>query len=136
MNDGMRVVRCRRCRQMFAFEKGLPPACCPKCQRRKDEQFQLVRALVREMPGITALEVHVLTEVPVEAIMQFVQNGDIDAIPLASADDKELDERISLLVQKAKEKRNFLHGYENQSGGVDSLGPASKGERINWLYKD
>ena len=76
----MRSVRCRRCKQMFEFE-GLPPECCPRCKKIEDNQFMRVRELVRDHPGITALEVHEHTGVPFPTIMQYIEKGHLEIVP-------------------------------------------------------
>jgi hypothetical protein len=59
---------------MFSFD-GLPPDCCPACKQRKDAQFQKVRGMVKETPGITALEVHERTDVPLSTIIKYIEAG-------------------------------------------------------------
>ena len=75
----MRKIRCKRCRNMFEFD-GLLPECCPRCKRIEDEQFYLVRDLVREFPGITAMEVSNYTGVSFSAIMRHVEAGDLEVV--------------------------------------------------------
>ncbi|MCL1844843.1 MAG: hypothetical protein FWF77_02960 [Defluviitaleaceae bacterium] len=134
--EAKRVVRCKLCQVMFQYEKGLPPPCCPNCQRRRNEILAIVRAVVREMPGITALEVHIITDVPVDVIMQFVKNGDIEVMPIASRDDSKVDERIGMLVKKAKERKALLHEKATAEGeGLDEIGPDEK-EVFHWIMED
>jgi len=122
---------------MYEFEKGFPPPCCPKCKVVRDERFQKVRELIKRMPGITALEVHVITGVPLEMIMQFVRDGDIEAIPIASEKDMTLDERIGMMVKKAKEKKAILYDALVEDGGtIDGLNAEEKDVLINWLFKE
>ena len=101
-----RTIRCRRCGQMFEYE-GLPPPCCPVCQLEREEQYQIVRALVRDFPGITALEVHEITEVPMDVILRYINKGLIEVIEHKNYDGI-VSERVGLMIQKAKEKKLFF----------------------------
>ncbi|MCL2500133.1 MAG: hypothetical protein FWE90_07320 [Defluviitaleaceae bacterium] len=70
----MNTVRCQLCKQMFSFD-GLPPDSCPDCKRLKDIQFQSVREIVKDNPGITALEVHGRTDIPLPTIVRYIESG-------------------------------------------------------------
>ena len=94
----MRIIRCRRCKEMFEYE-GLPPPCCPSCQEIRNEQYDRVRDFVKEHPGISAVEVHHYTEVPLNAIMQFVEEGNLDIVKFKKPEDE------SQLVEMHKEQR-------------------------------
>ena len=61
---------------MFTYE-GLPPPCCPLCVMAQKERFVRVRALVKELPGITAMEAHQQTGVPISEIMELLEEGDL-----------------------------------------------------------
>jgi hypothetical protein len=54
----------------------MPPLYCPACATEKEEQYQLIRTLIREHPGINAVQVHEQTGVPMSVIMQHIENGD------------------------------------------------------------
>jgi hypothetical protein len=88
---------------MYEYE-GLPPPCCPECKRIRDEQFYIVREVIREFPGIPALHVHHATEVPMEVILRFAENGMIEVVPTVNKDGQ-LDERIGLMIRRAAEIR-------------------------------
>lgn len=75
----MRSIRCQRCGNMFEYE-GLPPPCCPDCKGQEEVNFMEVRALVKEYPGITALEVREHTGVSFASLMDYVESGDIELL--------------------------------------------------------
>jgi glutaredoxin len=64
---------------MFSFD-GLPPESCPECKRAKDAQFQEVRTMVKENPGITALELHERTAVPLPSIIRYIESGVLEIV--------------------------------------------------------
>ena len=89
----MRTIRCQRCRQMFEYE-GLPPPCCPLCAMARNSRFARVRELVKELPGITAMEAHQQTGVPLAEIMEYLRDGDtfVEAGTLSYTAEKNLNE--------------------------------------------
>ena len=74
-----RTIRCKRCKQIFEFE-GAPPICCDNCKTAEAEQFVMVRELVKDHPGITALEASEQTGVAFATIMQYVARGDLEVV--------------------------------------------------------
>ena len=88
----MRTIRCPRCKQMYTYE-GMPPTSCPQCKRVEDARFWEVRAVVKAFPGITALEVHEHTQVPMSVIMQYLDEGWLE---VASADQQSQREYIGI----------------------------------------
>jgi len=124
---------------MYEHE-GMPPPACPMCMQLRNEQFYIVRELVREFPGITALQVNQATEVPMEIILRFVEMGMIEVMPTANRDGK-LDERIGLMVKKAKEMRAFYQEHEGTKGSkLDELLPGAEPEAdtgtFTWLDEE
>ena len=69
-----RTVRCRYCRRMFDYE-GLPPECCPECLKGREEQFRMIRDMVRESPGVNAIELSGRTGVPIADILRYIKSG-------------------------------------------------------------
>jgi len=117
---------------MYEHE-GMPPPACPMCMKERNEQFYIVRELVREFPGITALQVNQATEVPMEVILRFVDMGMIEVMPTANKDGK-LDERIGLMIRKAKEMRQFYQQHEDAKGPkLDELLPNEEEGTFTWL---
>jgi len=109
----MRTIRCRRCRQMFAYE-GLPPPCCPDCAVKQNERLALVRALVMEFPGITAMEVQKHTGVPINEIMEYLKNGDLEvATPLSHLAEEKLNEYRNY-IGKAEVDEARTHKKEHE----------------------
>ena len=100
-----KTLRCRGCGQMFEHDNRLPSH-CPACQIMREEQYQIVRAIVKEFPGITALEVHDFTEIPIETILRYINKGMIEV--LSKARDGEIEERIGVMIRKIKENRVLL----------------------------
>jgi len=116
---------------MFEYE-GLPPPCCPRCKKLRDEQFHIVRDVVRECPGITALQVHQVTEISMDIILHFVENGMIEVIPTTNKDGK-LDERIGLMIEKAKELREqYKQHKEEDTPKLDELSTEELKEKFTW----
>jgi len=88
----LRSIRCKRCKQMFefeGFEGGQPPKRCPRCKDIEMQQYSMVRELVRDNPGITALEVSAYTEVSLPTILGFLKDGRLE-IWSGSAQDRDL----------------------------------------------
>jgi len=72
----MRTIRCQRCKQMFNYE-GLPPDCCPLCTMMRAERTERVREILWDNPGITAIDVHNRTGVPINVILDMIERGDL-----------------------------------------------------------
>lgn len=83
----MNTIRCNFCRQMYSYD-GLPPEACPQCRSRREAQYQQVRELVKDNPGITAMEVHEITEVPLLTIARYIETGRLE---VASAHRQNMD---------------------------------------------
>jgi len=75
-----RRLRCRRCKELFDIDGGMPEY-CPACTQLKEEWKDKVRMLVWQSPGVTAAEVHVLTGVPFAVIMAMIKSGDLLVVP-------------------------------------------------------
>ncbi|MCL2199966.1 MAG: hypothetical protein FWB80_13700, partial [Defluviitaleaceae bacterium] len=100
------VIRCRRCGNMFEVE-GLVGPICPSCKLEREEQFQIVRIFVREHPGISALEVHQCTEIPMEAILKYINAGLLEVVNIENADGQ-VSERVGVMLRKAQAKKEQL----------------------------
>ena len=87
---------------MFQYDGPMPPA-CPMCVKERNEQFYVVREVVREFPGITALQVNQATDVPMEVIMRFVELGMVEVMPTKDREG-DIDARIDTMIKKAKEQ--------------------------------
>jgi hypothetical protein len=112
----------------------MPPPCCPSCQEERDFQFRLVREVVRECPGITALQVSYATEVPLEVILKFVESRKIEVVPLKDVEDNR--ERDGIYIKTAKRIRDVYMKTESASPGqvptVDELRESTEKEKFTW----
>ena len=77
----LRRVRCQKCKELYSYESGLPPEMCPKCQEEKEAQAQQLRDLVWENRGITGMELHELTGIPIETVIKHIEDGLLEAAP-------------------------------------------------------
>ena len=77
-----RIIRCPECHEMFPYT-GMPPKRCPRCDKHHEELFERVRRTVQEHPGINAVQLTHMTDVPVEIILKYIDEGRIDAMPHA-----------------------------------------------------
>jgi hypothetical protein len=127
---------------MYSFE-GLPPDSCPQCKARKDAQYQRVREIVKDNPGITALEVHAITEVPITTIAKYIEAGMLEVMSKQdSLDNGELQiwisrkaekgKRLKDAAEKAKPGKNVEPPPEEMP---EDAPPPRKGsqERIHWV---
>jgi hypothetical protein len=90
---------------MFTFD-GLPPESCLPCRQRKDVQYQKVREMVKDNPGITALEVHERTEVPLSTIAKYIESGLLEVMSTKEGlDNVSLQIWIDKTSKKAKEAK-------------------------------
>ncbi|MCL2204716.1 MAG: hypothetical protein FWB88_12340 [Defluviitaleaceae bacterium] len=96
----MKAMRCNTCKQMYTFD-GPPPEACPPCRKRKDALFQTARAMVKENPGITALEVHERTGVPLPNIVRYIETGHFEIV--ASKTDMTMEE-VQKWMRSVKKK--------------------------------
>jgi len=71
------VMNCRRCKKIFMYS-GVGPKICESCKKQEDEDFEKVRAFVREYPGATAQEVSDATGVPAPLIYRFLKEGRLE----------------------------------------------------------
>lgn len=76
----MNEVRCSRCKKMHVPTDGKPPYLCPKCKGERDAKMRRLHELVRERPGITPMELQALTGVPVNVIIQAINDGFVDRV--------------------------------------------------------
>jgi len=92
---------------MFSFD-GLPPDSCPTCKRLKESQFQSVREIVKDNPGITALEVYERTHVPLPTIVRYIESGMLEVMSTnANLDNVDMQiwiDKSTAKGKKAKEK--------------------------------
>lgn len=70
------VKNCRRCRKIFMHVSG--PVICDACKRLEEQDFEKVRAFVRDFPGATVQEVSRETEVPSQLIYRFLKEGRLE----------------------------------------------------------
>ncbi|MCL1843782.1 MAG: hypothetical protein FWF79_08210 [Defluviitaleaceae bacterium] len=133
-----RLMRCRKCDTKFE-PVGLESPLCPLCQQAKDEQYIVVRELVREYPGITALEVHEATEVPMHVILRYIENGMLEAVKDRGIRDDEISERIGLLIKRAKERKEIFsraatkHAAEAEAQRLDEM--RVEDDKFTWILK-
>jgi len=126
----MREIRCRRCGKMYSYE-GMPPECCPLCAKERRAQYVMVRELVRQCPGITAVEVNQITEVPLEVILKFIDDGLLEVVPHGPPPDGELANRVGLMIKRAKENKQIYKKYVPEGEEIDDL--AEKGKpKFTW----
>jgi len=83
------------------------------CVKERNEQFYVVREVVREFPGITALQVNQATDVPMEVIMRFVELGMVEVMPTKDREG-DIDARIDTMIKKAKEMRALYKGQQEE----------------------
>lgn len=71
------VMNCRRCKKIFMYSD-IGPRICDACKKLEEEEFERVRAFVREFPGATAQEVSEATGVPTHLIFRFLKEGRLE----------------------------------------------------------
>lgn len=76
----MNTIRCSLCKKPYEYS-GMPPKCCPECYLREEEQYQRVRALVKERPGINIIDAARESGVPHRKIMQYLREERLEALP-------------------------------------------------------
>ena len=74
----MAATNCPRCGRVFI--RRLAPI-CEICEKEVEQQFEDVRAYVKENPNSPIKEVSDATNVSVKRILQYVREGRIDATP-------------------------------------------------------
>ena len=77
----LRRVRCKRCKNLYEYETGLPPEFCPDCTAEKNIQAFELREIVRQNRGITSTELHQRTGVSIEKINKYIEDGLFEIIP-------------------------------------------------------
>jgi flagellar operon protein (TIGR03826 family) len=75
----MDVRTCRRCKNLYQHITG--PEICPRCRRKEEELFQIVKQYLRENPGASMQEVSEETEVPTYLIVSFLRAGRLQIAP-------------------------------------------------------
>ncbi|MCL2216822.1 MAG: hypothetical protein FWB91_07350 [Defluviitaleaceae bacterium] len=74
----LRKLRCQRCKEFFTIDIGLPPECCPKCAKEREEQISQLRQLLWEKRGLNAMSLHSMTGLPIEVITNIIDEGDLE----------------------------------------------------------
>ena len=67
----MGMVRCSKCKQMYAVT-GVPTGVCPACTAKREAMLAQVRELVKSNPGISPQAVSAKTGVPVPVIVKYI----------------------------------------------------------------
>lgn len=75
----MDVRTCRRCKNLYQHITG--PEVCPRCRRKEEDMFQVVKQYLRENPGASMQEVSEETEVPTYLIESFLRAGRLQVAP-------------------------------------------------------
>ncbi|MGL5677589.1 MAG: flagellar protein [Cellulosilyticaceae bacterium] len=75
----MEVKTCRRCNKMFQYIGGKP--ICPRCKKKEEELFQVVKAYLRENVGATMEEVSEATGATLGMIQGFLREGRLEVTP-------------------------------------------------------
>jgi flagellar operon protein (TIGR03826 family) len=69
---------CEECNRVFSHpSRGL----CPECYEKAQKDFDAVRNYLKENPGATVVEVARETEVDVDLIYEYSQEGRLDVVP-------------------------------------------------------
>lgn len=76
----MNTVRCPLCKKMYEFS-GLPSKYCPECYLIEEEQYQRVRSLVKDHPGISIIDASEQTGVAHAKIMRYLREERLEALP-------------------------------------------------------
>jgi hypothetical protein len=102
-----------------------------------EEQYQIVRAFVRDFPGITALEVNDYTGVPMHLILRYINMGLLEVVKDKNSDGV-VSERIGILIAKAKEKKRLFEQEKKNKGKVAALDTLSEThekekDKFTWL---
>lgn len=70
------VRNCRRCKKIFMYTTG--PQICDACKKLEEEEYERVRAFVKEFPGATMQEVSRETGVSTHLIYRFLKEGRLE----------------------------------------------------------
>ncbi len=65
-------TRCRKCNQYFWSDGTLGQNKCPDCAMEEEQQFNMVRELVKLNPGISIAEVAAQTGLTNQAIRNYI----------------------------------------------------------------
>ena len=130
----MKSFRCNRCKQMFESD-GMPPPLCPKCQEAKDTQFRQVRDLVKENKGITVVEVHDRTGVPITNILQYVKQG---ALEVMQGNSEEALIRTQRLMDETTQEPSAKDAHDSSPLDKEDKPEPEKNEkqRIKWIVPE
>ena len=71
----MNIKNCRICGQIYQYD-GF--ALCPKCRRELEKDFKIVKEYIYQNPGANISEVHEVTEVELEKIIEFLKEGRLE----------------------------------------------------------
>lgn len=71
MESNMDIKTCRKCRRLFNYAMG--EQICPACKQKSEEEFQRVKAYVRQNANATVAEVAEMCEVTKEQIRQWLR---------------------------------------------------------------
>jgi len=80
----MPKVRCPKCKTFYEFS-GLPPKCCTICAQKYENDYQLVRTLVKENPGIAIQEVEDVTGIARDRILSYIREERLEIISSVSS---------------------------------------------------
>lgn len=67
----MDIKTCRKCRKMFNYVMG--ESICPACKQKAEEEFQKVKAYVRQQPNASVSQVAEECEVTTDQIRQWLR---------------------------------------------------------------
>ena len=125
----MRKIRCSRCKKKFEYEC-MPPEACPTCMDERANAFAMVRDLVIELPGITALEVHDVTGVPMSTIMKYVSEGHLSIVPNSSMSDEQRQELLKQITRRIRAARS--QGGTLQPQDTHEQSPKKDDDLFQW----
>lgn len=75
----MEVKSCRKCGKIFQYIAGAP--ICPRCKKKEEEIFQVVKAFLRENRGATIEEVSEATGASIGMIERYLREGRLEVTP-------------------------------------------------------
>ncbi|MBX6378060.1 MAG: MerR family transcriptional regulator, partial [Clostridia bacterium] len=71
----MQLRNCRVCGRVFVAASGDR---CPSCLAREEQEYERVRAFLRDRPGATPEEVVEATDVPLERVLEWLREGRLE----------------------------------------------------------
>jgi len=102
----------------------------------REGEYQMVREIVREFPGITALEVNEHTQVPMEKILRYIDKGLLEVVENKNKDGIP-SERIGLMIKKIREKRKIYEKPKKEETPpkkiLDEIGDTENEQKFTWL---